>query len=322
MACYHPIKGYRASGGTIVFVASKALSNHSITVPCGQCIGCRLDRSRIWAIRCVHEASLHKDNCFLTLTLGPEHLPENLSLDVTQYQKFMKRLKSHIRRTEGYQAAKAVRFFHCGEYGETLGRPHYHACIFGYDFKDKILYKTNQNGDNLYLSPLLSKLWSLGHHLIGNVTFNSAAYVARYITKKINGSMASTHYQHINPTTGEITQRKPEYTTMSRRPGIGQAWLKKYQTDVYPSDFVIINNKKVKPPKYYDQQYALAQDGVFEEVKLARFFEQNDFEKHKKKRLRKAKKRAADNTPARLKVKERIQLSRLKQLKRSLDEEL
>jgi hypothetical protein len=187
MPCYHPISAWQllnvktAKGKpTISFknpYARPSPTRVGIQVPCGQCIGCRLERSRQWAIRCVHEAYGHEDNAFITLTYAPEHLPHDVSLNISHFQKFMKRLRKAI-------SPKLVRFFHCGEYGELNQRPHYHACLFGYDFPDKVLY-TIRDECRLYRSPMLEKLWPMGFATVGDVTFESAAYVARYITKKL-----------------------------------------------------------------------------------------------------------------------------------------
>ena len=166
-----------------------------------------------------------------------------MSLDVTEYQRFMKRLRKRF--------GKNIRFFHCGEYGDENKRPHYHAIIFGMDFKDKKLW-TNRDGNKLYTSEALQELWPYGFSTIGEVTFQSAAYVARYIMKKWKGDGAEDHYTRWCPLTGEGTTVEPEYCTMSRMPGIGKTWLEKYKSDVYPHDYVVINNHKVKPPRYYD----------------------------------------------------------------------
>jgi len=200
-------------------------------------------------MRCVHEASLHEENSFITLTYSPENLPKWGSLEKTAYQKFMKRLRKRLDE-------KRVRYFHCGEYGEQTGRPHYHACLFGHDFEDKRLW-TTRNDLPVWRSETLEQLWPYGLSEIGTVTFESAAYVARYITKKVTGHHAREHYQRVDPSTGEVAHIQPEYTTMSRRPGIGKGWYDKYKNDVYPSDQVIVRGKPVKPPKYYDNLYEI-----------------------------------------------------------------
>ena len=194
----------------------------------------------------MHESEMHDENCFITLTFDQANLEKRsnpLSLDVTEYQRFMKRLRKRF--------GKNIRFFHCGEYGEKNKRPHYHAIIFGFDFKDKKLW-TNRDGIKLYTSEALQELWPYGFSTIGEVTFQSAAYVARYIMKKWKGEGAEDHYTRWCPQTGEGTTVEPEYCTMSRMPGIGKTWLEKFKADVYPHDYVVINNHKVKPPRYYD----------------------------------------------------------------------
>ena len=149
------------------------------TIPCGKCIGCRLAHSRQWAVRCVHEASLHERNCFLTLTFDDAHLPVSGSVSVRDVQLFLKRL----RKALSYQNIK-IRFFACGEYGDKNLRPHYHLILFNYDFSDdRQLLRQTPYGP-LYISDFLFRLWPYGFHTIGNVTFKSCAYVARYVTKK------------------------------------------------------------------------------------------------------------------------------------------
>jgi len=199
MACYKPLTAYltpwqinnsEAKDSKKVFrrVSFKEDADHSIQVslPCGQCVGCRLERSRQWAVRCVHESQLHKENCFITLTYAPEHLPQNSSLDYRDFQLFMKRLRKRF-------TGKSIRFYMCGEYGENFGRPHFHACIFGHNFDDLKLWKT-QNDVPLFRSKTLEELWPFGHSSVGTVTFESAAYVARYIMKKVTGDAAAEHY--------------------------------------------------------------------------------------------------------------------------------
>jgi len=308
MPCFHPMdawysKAINPSGKRgIVFSPKSAYQpDDPIKLPCGQCIGCRLERSRQWAIRCVHEASLYENNCFITLTFSPDAMMERenpMSLDVSEFQKFMKRLRKKY-------GAK-IRFFHCGEYGELNGRPHYHACLFNFDFSDKILWKI-VNDNRLYTSQSLSDLWPFGFSTIGDVTFESAAYVARYIMKKITGDAASDHYERADSSTGEIFSIKPEYTTMSRRPGIGRGWFDKYATDVYPDDFVVMNGSKMRPPKYYDRVLEKTRPYEFDDVKEKRFLN--------------GEKYLDNNTSDRLKVRETVQKRRLELLTRNLQED-
>jgi len=274
MPCYKPLTAFYSSRinkksgkRSLVFNVDDALVPVEIPVACGRCIGCRLDRSMMWALRCVNEASLYEDNCFITLTFNEENLDKQRTLMVADFQKFMKRLRKKI-------SPQNVRFFHCGEYGPKFSRPHHHACLFGYDFPDKV-FLTEKQGNKLYASAILAELWPYGFHTIGAVTFDSAAYVARYVLKKwseenlkgeelyksmkilSNKEQAAIYYQG----------RKPEYVTMSRRPGIGTEWFKKYSTDIYPSGFALLNGKKVKPPKFYDSKYEIDNPLQFATIK-------------------------------------------------------
>lgn len=248
MTCYKPLLAYKSSDtGKIRFNPPSKhklhVSNHFdyVHIPCGQCIGCKLNRSRQWAVRCVHEAQMHEENCFITLTFNDMVLEQRnqSSINVKDFQNFMKKLRNSTH--------KKIRFFHCGEYGDKNRRPHYHAILFGYDFPDKILFKNGTN--KLYISDKLRSLWPYGFSTIGDVSFDSAAYVARYCTKKITGDDADAHY-----TTEDGEVLTPEYCTMSRKPGIGYSFYKKFKSDIYPHDYCEIDGKKILPPRYYDEK--------------------------------------------------------------------
>lgn len=239
MACYRPLRAYalRNAEGKMQVSFKRKIGYEPIWLPCGQCIGCRLERSRQWAMRIVHEAQMYDRNCFVTLTYDDEHMPANGSLNKRDFTLFMKRLRKRY--------GAGIRYYQCGEYGELLGRPHHHAILFNFDFDDKVLWSV-RDGVRLYRSASLEQLWPYGYSTIGDVTFESAAYVARYCTKKITGKLAGEHYK------GKL----PEYATMSRRPGIGRAWLEKYKDDVYSYDYVVVRNGlKLRPPRYYDRIY-------------------------------------------------------------------
>lgn len=267
----------------------------SFPLPCGQCIGCRLDRSRDWATRLTHEAQLHKENCFLTLTYDDVHYPGHGSVDVEVVQRFMKRLRKKVG---------PVRFFACGEYGENNHRPHYHILVFGHAFlADRHLWRTTQGGFPVYRSATLEKLWPMGYSEIGTVTVKSAGYVARYITKKITGEASEAHYTVDHPYTGEEVRIKPEFITMSNRPGIGKGWYDKYSKDAFPSDFLVIEGKKVPVPRYYKKQ--LAEEEAF--LVTA-------------KRKEAGHKRKDNNTPERLAIREELQHLRAERLKRNLEQ--
>lgn len=317
MPCYHPLKGYRSQEvnpetgkRSIVFNSKYGFIDMPVNIPCGKCIGCRLEKSRQWAVRCVHEASLYKKNCFITLTYNDQHLPKNNSLSVEDFQKFMKRLRKK------YYDQK-IRFFHCGEYGSKNSRPHYHALLFNFDFDDKLHWKTHR-GQKYYISKSLQNLWSdktgeIGFTTIGDITFESAAYVARYIIKKQYGKDSVNHYENkdangetiFDSRTGEISERKPEYVTMSRRPGIASDWFNKFKNDVYPNDYIVLRGKIMRPPKYYDN--------IFEDI---------DKEEYDKVMFRRKKHmESKDVDYRRLSDIEKVKLRKTKLLKRSYEDE-
>ncbi|QCQ85103.1 replication initiator protein [Blackfly microvirus SF02] len=306
MVCTRPIEGYRAPGGQIVFSKKHGWSDLPITVPCGQCNGCRLEKSRQWAMRIMHEASLYEDNVFLTLTYRPEEIPADQSLVLEHHQLFMKRLRKK-------HAGRVVRFYHCGEYGDQTHRPHYHTILFNLDFKDKLYLKETETGSKLYVSRTLDDIWSHGDCYIGNVTFESAAYCGRYVMKKLTGARKS-----------EYGSRAPEYSTMSRRPGIGSPWLAKWKTDCFPNDFCIMNGRKVRVPKAYDQLMINAEEPIGEWVTDATGFpvwnpsiRSTPMEMIKGKRIRSALKHSENQTRDRLDVIEELTQLRVDRLARS-----
>lgn len=255
MACFKPIKGYRSPSGRVTF-NRKNSTGQLAEVPCGQCLGCRLDYAQSWAIRCLHEASLYEaddgpGNSFITLTYDDEHLPQYGSLKPKHFTDFMKRFRKEIEPNK-------IRFYHCGEYGD-LGRPHYHALIFGYSFPDRELWSYGQEKSPLYRSTQLERLWPHGFSTIGELNYKTAGYVARYTIKKIRGALAKIRdpetdllpYETVDQASGLVVQLQPEYGTMSRRPGIGFAWYQQFKNDIFPDDFCIHDGKRVKTPKYY-----------------------------------------------------------------------
>jgi hypothetical protein len=309
MACYHPITAYLMPY-MIAGVQKNEISfkecpdSNQIQLPCGQCVGCRLERSRQWATRCMNEAQLHENNCFITLTYNEQNLPENGQLVHEHFQKFFKRFRKSI-------APLKVRYYMAGEYGSSFGRPHFHACIFGYDFHDKELLQRTSSGAFIYRSSELEKLWTYGYSSIGDVTFESAAYVARYIMQKYNGEMENgkhvkkdEHYTFCDLQTGELIKLNPEYNKMSLKPGIGADWYKKYKSDIYPHDFVEIRGKKIKPPKYYDSLYAKEFPYEYEKIVYNR--------------EKQAKLRPEEHSYERLLVKETVTKAKLQKLKRKL----
>lgn len=309
MPCFSPLQAWRSktvtAGGTrgVVFNRTQGYQDLPVSLPCGQCVGCRLGRSREWAIRCHHEATLHTDNCFVTLTYNDDNLPNDPqggqphsgTLVPRDLQLFIKRL----RKSKG----AGIRFFACGEYGPKLGRPHYHLCIFNYR-PDDLRQHQVINKKILYTSETLDHIWDMGFTLTGELTFQSAAYVARYIMKKVTGAASTPHYEMVDPATGQIFTKYPEFIRMSRRPGIGQGWYNKYSKDVKINDTVVIKGKQMRPPRYYDKQFEITDPA--------------DYNRTKSKRVRNARQHADDNTPQRRRVRQQVLQSKLTKLPRNL----
>lgn len=224
-------------------------------------------------------------NSYVTLTYSTENMPLGGSLCLRDVQLFMKRLRKSREDTG------RVRFFLGGEYGEDNKRPHYHALLFNCGFPDRVLHSSNKRGEPLYISRELETLWGLGFCTIGEVTFDSAVYCAKYALKKVTGDPAQAHYQ-VYDEFGEVFDRRPEFAVMSRRPGIGATYYEKFGKEVRAHDSVVINGREVRPPRFYDERTdVLDPDGLA---------------LHKRKRKRLAVLNKSDNTPARLAVKARL----------------
>lgn len=303
MPCYSPLHGYRGRTLTkngkfpVVFNEKDGYRDLPVDVPCGQCIGCRLERSRQWAMRLMHEAQSHEKTCFITVTYSDEQIPSGQTLVKSHFQNFLKRLRKHY--------GGGIRYFHCGEYGETTKRPHYHACLYGVDFtEDRTSYTNTPQGHTLFTSKTLDKIWGKGQCWIGNLSFDSAAYVARYILKKVNGDDAAKHYENVNLETGDIVPTLPEYITMSLKPAIGANWYERYKSDVFPRDECIMQGAQVKPPKYYTRRLEKSDAKLYRKIKAER--------------IKTAKKRSADNTPERLAVRLEVKTAQISSLKRNL----
>jgi len=264
-------------------------------------MGCRIERSRQWAVRCKHEASMHDENCFITLTFDDAHLPFRGSLSYEPFQRFLKRLRKSV-------APCQVRFFMCGEYGEVTFRPHFHALLFGFDFPDKRL-RQKRGKYRVYESEMLSRLWPFGRHEIGDMSFESAQYVAKYCTKKEYGKdddpRVIAKYGRVDPDTGEFYMLEREFSQCSLKPGIGATWYAKFASDVNNFDVVVVNGQPSKPPRYYD--------------KLRRRVDREGYEAAKDLRQLEAMPRRSDNIDSRLSVKDVVLRKKLAFFKRKGD---
>ena len=234
-----------------------------VTVPCGQCVGCRLEYSRQWANRCMLELQYHDSSFFVTLTYDDEHVPRSLTLCKRDFQLFMKRLRKAFPKDK-------IRFFMAGEYGTNTFRPHYHAIIFGLHLSDIRPYKRSDQGFTYYNSDSLSRCWSgrdgkpLGYAVVAPVTWETCAYTARYVMKKLNGSQAEFYASH---------NLVPEFTLMSRKPGIAKQYFDDHP-DLYEFDMINISTPKggrsFKPPRYFDKLFDLENPDELAEIKAIR----------------------------------------------------
>lgn len=292
MSCYHPLTAYglpnpNTGKQTIVFLKKEPTAEHlanigaeKLKLPCGQCVGCRLEYSRQWAIRCCLEAKQHTHNYFVTLTYADEFVPlrEHAHVDEStgevvdietvmtllpdDLKGFLKRLRTNMYRETDHIG---VRFFACGEYGPQNMRPHYHLILFNCPLPD-LVFERYANGYTYYRSPLLEKTWKKGFVLVTDFSFETAAYVARYMLKKHKGK------------DGDFYAKKgiePEFTRCSRKPGLARFYLDENADFIYNYDQVIIVNGKgkpirCKPPKYFDRVFDELAPDVLADVKEAR----------------------------------------------------
>lgn len=254
-------------------------------VPCGKCIGCRLDYSRNWAYRCLMELEYHKEAYFLTLTYNDEMIPvhyfyekgEKLpaySLEKRDFQLWLKRL----RKQQAKLHDNPIRFFGCGEYGSDTLRPHYHCIVYGLHLDDLKIYKRTDQGI-LYTSEKLNRTWIgqrhrgeiedepykyLGFVVIGQVTFNTAAYVARYTAKKAM-TVGNEFFDKFN-------LEKP-FIDMSRRPGIGLRYFEDHP-ELFNNDMVHFAGKEkgysFNMPKYFLEKLEVIDNDLFNRIKKER----------------------------------------------------
>lgn len=241
--CFRPKKAWKDAGGRLVFRAEESDGAPAFCIPCGKCVGCQAAYKQSWMLRCVHEAQMHERNCFITLTYDDEHLPEDLSVDVREWQLFAKRLRKKVG---------PLRYFCCGEYGERNKRPHYHAILFGQDFAEDRVFEAGKNGHRLYTSGTLSRVWKQGFCSVGEFSPERAGYVAGYCLKKFNGP-PEPERRYGRSRDGVSWQVQPEFATMSRRPGIGSRWIEKFKDDVWPWDYVVHDGRKFRPPSFYSK---------------------------------------------------------------------
>lgn len=255
-----------------------------LELPCGRCVGCRLERARSWAVRCMHESqTVIGQSCMVTLT----YASDDASLSKRALQLWIKRLRKSI-------GEPGLKYFACGEYGSRFSRPHYHALLFGQSFSsDRYPWRKSRWGQ-AYRSPNLEATWTLGHSQIDDFNFRTAQYVARYCLKKVMGDDAVKHYQG----------RQSEFLLQSK--GIGFEWYKKYHSEMYKTDSIISEGHEVRPPRYYDKKLMESDPGFY---RLLKFRRRSGGEES-----------ADERTYWRLDARERVLKSRLAMSKREMEE--
>lgn len=280
MPCYKPLKAYfsyQSDGKKKLFFVKEGMpfddsSDNALYIPCGRCLGCRLDYSRQWATRICLEAKKWQHNYFVTLTYNEDFVPlDDIPFKVSEdgevldsrlmpnlhpehLQYFLKRLRTIFKRDFNHDN---IRFFACGEYGSKNLRPHFHLILFNCPLSDLVPYKKNSQGDMLYLSPLIERAWSItdsdgnfvprGFCTVGEVSYQSASYVARYMLKKVKSSDDSLPYL------------QKEFTRMSLKPGIGSDFFDSESDRIYFTDSIYLSDGRgreiiCKPPRYYDKK--------------------------------------------------------------------
>lgn len=276
MTCHFPIPAYLGADGAVKFQRREAAFGKPgfIHLPCGLCFGCKADRAREWAIRSYHEAQMHDESIFVTLTYAPQNLPPAGSLAPRDLQLFFKRM-----RRRGY----SFRYFACGEYGDQRLRPHYHACMFGLGLEKQTIAGRSEAGHPQYFNDDLSAAWSLGRATFADFHPDAARYTAHYTAKKL-GSFAQ---ERIDPETGlkpyermemsgEIVELKREFQRSSLKPALGMSWLEKHWREVFPADSVVMQGKEYPPPRAYWKWLKDNHPEVADRVKRKRIAETED----------------------------------------------
>lgn len=234
-----------------------------IEIPCGQCVECRLQYSKMWAQRIMLESLDHDNTWFITLTYNDDHLPENFSGNpefqnlYSLYPRDMTLFLKNLRSCSGQK----FRYYYCGEYGSKSGRPHYHLILFGFVFDDLQIYKRTEYGD-LYISPRFEEIWGKGFCTVARCTYETAAYTARYVMKKAKGNDRDLMIKY-----GLF----PEFVRMSRRPGIARHYFDKNYASIYETDQIFIStfkgSKSFTPPRYFDKLYEALDPDSFSAIK-------------------------------------------------------
>lgn len=258
----------------------KIFSKDFSYVKCGQCAGCRLAESCEKANRCTLETYSHRTNYFLTLTYDDEHLPFNHKIDLetgevlNEYvpslrRKHIENFNKNLRRQLDYHGLvyedeSPMKIMYCGELGSKSARPHYHGIYCGLKIPDLQYYKTTFNGDILFNSPFLSKIWKKGHVVIGQADWQSSAYVARYVMKKHKGLDKDWYY---------LNCMEPEFCQCSTH--LGKEYFDLNKDKIFEDDKIILPDKakgfrQISPPTTFSSWFEAESPEDFEKIKSKR----------------------------------------------------
>lgn len=262
-------------------------------IPCGKCWACQLNYSAEWATRIMLEAQKYDHNYFVTLTYDEEHVPV---LDHIEYEEVYKVHEEVIERKEitiendgtwGFSLApqhmitflnslrkyferkghKGIKYFYCGEYGETTQRPHYHIILLNCPLDITQFYDTHidNNYKAHWKSKEIERFWNKGMMDLAECEWSCIAYVARYCTKKLDFSGDKRFYLN----QGLI----PEYVRMSK--GIGFDYFRQHKDEIYKNDEMIMktvkgNTGSFKPPKAFDRKFKEIDPKGFELIRKSR----------------------------------------------------
>lgn len=239
MRCTSPrTVGFYADGKTLCWSPKKYSKEYPpFQIPCSKCISCRLQQASETALRCVHEAQMHENNSFITLTYSDDHIGEN-RLKYRDFQLFIKKLRKYISKETHDQQKISV--FCSGEYGDKTKRSHWHCLIFGWKPKDLIPQSKNHEGDTIHSSNTLDEIWGKGITATGDITLKSAGYCARYALKKLShGHDSQDQYKPISK--------------RSSKNAIGKKWIEKYFTDCFNHGYCEHEGNKFPIPRYYEK---------------------------------------------------------------------
>lgn len=264
-------RAFRYLGSSKDVKVSEAIKNCGYTileVPCGNCLGCRLDYSKDWATRADLEAKRWKFNWFITLTYDEENLPkgtkDNPSLNTDHIDDFIQSIRNYFRK---HYKHDGIRYLLAGEYGDLGGRPHYHLILFNcplpdikpytYDADGNYIQHKDSFGQYYLFSDIVENAWKKrGMVTISEASWYTSAYVSQYVVKKQKGQSSQVY---------DVLGIIPPFLRVSNKPGIGYCY---YEENVkhlaeYPLLYIPRNNNKplsTRAPRYFKKH--IVADGL------------------------------------------------------------